>query len=57
MGVSYLRQFHMTLANGAGGSNKSVAIRPLHGFTICGESLDLEPKVARTVAQTLLDTA
>ena len=34
-----------------------VAICPLHGFTICGESLNLEPKVARIVAHTLLDAA
>ena len=32
-------------------------IRFLHGFVICGESLDLEPKYARIVAHTLLDAA
>ena len=29
----------------------------LHDFTICGESLGLEPKNMRIVAHTLLDTA
>ena len=33
------------------------AIHSLHGFAICGESLNLEPKYARIVAYMLLDVA